>query len=144
MWIHDLRHALRLLRREPGFAGAVVLTLAVGIGATTALFALVEAVLLRPLPFDRADRLVVLRHRDVNTGLTKPDIAIGDFLDLRARQQSLESLAGFNAFHSTFFGEREPLRVDGVSATADALRALRVEAASGRILEDGDSREGAA
>src|SRR6185312_11106917 len=95
MWIHDVRQALRLFRREPAFAAAAVLTLTLGIGANTALFAVVEAVLLRPLPFEQADRLVVLRHRDLQTGLTKPDIAIGDFVDLRMRQQSLESLAAY-------------------------------------------------
>ena len=100
-----------MFRREPAFAMAAVLTLTLGIGANTALFAVVEAVLLRPLPFERADDLVVLRHRDVETGLTKPDIAIGDFVDLRARQRSLESLAGLGGFQSTFFGEGEAVRV---------------------------------
>src|SRR4051812_16451462 len=117
MWIRDVHRVLRLFRREPGFAGSAVLTLALGIGANTALFAVVEAVLLRPLPFEQADQLVVLRHRDVQTGLTKPDIAIGDFIDVRTRQRTLESLAGFNAFQSTFLGEGEPVRVEGASVT---------------------------
>jgi hypothetical protein len=89
MWTHDVRQALRIFRREPAFAAAAVLTLTLGIGANTALFAVVEAVLLRPLPFEHADQLVVLRHRDVQTALTKSDVAIGDFVDLRARQRSL-------------------------------------------------------
>ena len=144
MWTHDVRQSLRLFRLEPAFAAAAVLTLALGIGANTALFAVVEAVLLRPLPFDEADELVVLRHRDVRTGLTKPDVAIGDFIDLRARQRSLESLAGFGGFQSTFFGDGEPLRVEGAVATPDALRALRVQPALGRLLEDGDARQGRA
>jgi predicted permease len=143
MWTHDVRQAFRLFRREPTFAAAAVLTLTLGIGANTALFALVEAVLLRPLPFEQADQLVVLRHRDVQTGLTKPDIAIGDFVDLRARQRSFESLAGFSGFQSTFFGEREPLRIEGAAATPDALHALRVTPALGRLLQDEDSRGGA-
>ena len=144
MWTHDVRHALRLFRREPAFAAAAVLTLTLGIGANTALFAVVEAVLLRPLPFEQADQLVVLRHRDVRTGLTKPDIAIGDFVDLRARQRSLESLAGFSGFQSTFFGDGEPLRVEGAIATPDALRALRLQPALGRLLQEDDARESAA
>jgi len=144
MWIHDVRQALRLFRREPAFAAAAVLTLTLGIGANTALFAVVEAVLLRPLPFEQADRLVVLRHRDLQTGLTKPDIAIGDFVDLRARQQSLESLAAYGGFDSTYFGEGEPLHVEGAVVTPDALRALRLRPALGRLVEDGDAKAGAA
>ncbi len=144
MRTHDLRQALRMFRREPAFAMAAVLTLTLGIGANTALFAVVEAVLLRPLPFEEADRLVVLRHRDVETGLTKPDIAIGDFVDLRARQRSLESLAGLGGFQSTFFGEGEPIRVDGAVATPDALHALRLRPSLGRLLQVDDAREGAA
>ena len=144
MLTHDVRQALRLFRREPAFAAAAVVTLALGIGANTALFAVVEAVLLRPLPFEQADQLVVLRHRDVRTGFTKPDIAIGDFVDLRSRQRSLESLAGFSGFQSTFYSEREPLRIEGAVATPDALEALRVQPALGRLLNEEDTREGAA
>ena len=144
MWTHDVRQALRLFRREPALAAAAILTLTLGIGANTALFAVVEAVLLRPLPFEQAERLIVLRHRDVRTGLTKPDLAIGDFIDLRSRQRSLESLAGFGAFQSTFFGEDEPLRVEGAAVTPDALEALRVEPALGRLLNEDDARKGAA
>jgi putative ABC transport system permease protein len=144
MLTHDVRQALLLFRREPAFAAAAVATLALGIGANTALFAVVEAVLLRPLPFEQADRLVVLRHRDVRTGLTKPDIAIGDFVDLRSRQRSFESLAGFSGFQSTFYSEREPLRVEGAVATSDAFHALRVQPALGRLLNEEDTREGAA
>lgn len=144
MRMQDLRQALRIFRREPGFAAAAVATLALGIGANTALFAIVEAVLLRPLPFDRAEDLVVLRHRDVRTGLTKPDIAAGDFLDLRARQRSLESLAGFGGFQSTYLGTGEAVRVHGASVTPDALRTLRLQPALGRLLQDDDARQGAA
>ncbi|MGE5813260.1 MAG: ABC transporter permease [Acidobacteriota bacterium] len=143
-WTHDVRQALRLFRREPAFAAAAVLTLTLGIGANTALFAVIEAVLLRPLPFDRADELVVLRHRDVQTGLTKPDIPIGDFIDIRGRQRSLESLAGYSGFQSTLFGEREPVRVEGAIVTPDALAALRLQPALGRLLHDEDARERAA
>ena len=144
MQMRDLRQALRIFRREPAFAATAVVTLALGIGANTALFAIVEAVLLRPLPFERADDLVVLRHRDVQTGLTKPDVAMGDFLDLRARQRSLESLAGFGGFQSTFLGSGEAVRVQGAAVTPDALRTLRLQPAHGRLLEDDDAREGAA
>ncbi len=139
---HELRHAIRLFRREPAFAAAVVLTLALGIGANTALFALVEAVLLRPMPYERAGELVVLRHRDMRTGLTKPDLALGDFLDLRARQRTLESLAGFSAFQSMFLSGHEARRVEGAVVTPDALETLRLEPTLGRLLRAEDARRG--
>ena len=144
MWTHDLRHALRLFRREPSFAAAALFTLAVGIGANTALFTVVEAVLLRPLPFEHAERLVVLRHRDIRTGLTKPDIAIGDFIDMRSRQRSVEMLSGFSAFQSTYFSEKEPQPIVGAIATVDALNTLRIEPALGRLLQNDDARDRAA
>ena len=135
---------MRLFRREPGLAATALLTLALGIGANTAIFSVIQAVLLSPLPFEDAGRLVILRHRDLRSGLTKPDVAIGDYVDLRARQRSLESLAGFGAFQSTLFGEGEPLRIEGAVATADALQALRVRPARGRLLEASDAHTGAA
>ena len=95
MIARDVRHALRMFVREPAFTAAAVLTLTLGIGANTALFAVVEAVLLRPLPYAAADRLVLVKHRDTNTSLTKWDIAIGDFVDLKARQQSFEAFGGY-------------------------------------------------
>jgi len=120
MWTHDVRQALRVFTREPAFAAAAVLTLTLGIGANTALFAIVQAALLRPLPYDNADQLVVLRHRDTGTGLTKPDVAIGDFIDLRTRQHSLESLGGYGGYQSTLFGRGEPRR--GSPMPGPALR----------------------
>jgi putative ABC transport system permease protein len=144
MWTHDLRQALRLFRREPGLAATALLTLALGIGANTALFTIIQAVLLSPLPFEDAGRLVILRHRDLRSGLTKPDVAIGDFVDLRARQRSVESLAGFSGFESTLFGEGDPFRILGATATPDALQALRIQPVLGRRLQDGDAQTGAA
>ena len=140
MWTHDLRQALRLFHHEPALCAAAILTLTLGIGANAALFTLVEAALLRPLPFEQADRLIFLRHRDARSGLTKPDIALGDFIDLRARQRSLESLSGFGAFQATYFGDREPLRVEGAVVTADALTTLRITPALGRVLREDDAR----
>ncbi|MGE0360313.1 MAG: ABC transporter permease [Vicinamibacterales bacterium] len=141
MFMLDLRHALRLLRREPGFAAAAVLTLALGVGANTALFAVVEAVLLRPLPYPDAEALVLVKHRDARTGLTKPDIAIGDFVDLRARQQVFSAMAGYYGFQAALAGEREAVRVEGVSLTANAFDLLGLRPAMGRPFSAEDERE---
>jgi putative ABC transport system permease protein len=139
----DVRRALRLFRMEPGFTTAAVLTLALGIGANTALFAVVEAVLLRPLPVDGADDLVIVRHRDLNTGLTKDHLALGDIMDLRDRTQTLEPLAPYGGYQGTLFGEDEPMRVEGLGATPELLSALRVEPAMGRLIGADDARQGA-
>src|SRR5262249_45901635 len=76
MILADFRNAFRLLARERGFTAAAVLTLALGVGANVAVFAVVEATLVRPLPYPEADRLVILNHRDKQTGITKDFIAI--------------------------------------------------------------------
>ena len=144
MFFHDLRHALRLLVREPGFTLAAVLTLTLGVGANVAVFAVVNAALLRPLPYPDADRLVVLQHRDRRTGITKEFIAIGDFVDLRARQQSFESLGAFGGARGTIFGQGDPFDVAVLQATPDLLDSVRARPALGRALTADDGREGAA
>ena len=76
MFAYSVRHAVRGLIRERAFSSAAVLTLALGVGASSAVFALVEAVLLRPLPYSDAASIVVVNHRDQRTGVTKAFIAI--------------------------------------------------------------------
>ncbi len=137
----DVRRALRLFRLEPGFAAAAVLTLALGIGANTALFAVVEAVLLRPLPVPDADTLVILKHRALATGVTKEFIGIGDLLDLGDRQRSLEQVAAYGGFQGTLFGDDEPMRVEGLGATPEVFAALRVQPAMGRVFGADDMRQ---
>ena len=144
MFARDLRHAFRLFRREPAFAATAVLTLMLGIGANTALFAVVEAVLLRPLPVPSADDLVVLRHRDVGTGITKQFIAIGDFVDMRQRQQSLEALAAYGGFQSTLFDAGEPIRVEGAAVAPEMLRGAPLPAGHGPRVHGGRRPPGGA
>ena len=144
MLLQDVRRALRLFRTEPGFTTAAVLTLALGIGANTALFAVVEAVMLRPLPVAGADDLVIVRHRDNNTGLTKDHLAIGDVLDFRSRVQTLEAFAAYGGYQGTLYEGDEPMRVEGLGATPELLAALRVQPALGRLLSADDARQDAA
>ena len=144
MFLHDVRHALRLLVREPGFTLAAILTLALGVGANVAVFAVVNAVLLRPLPYPDADRLVLLQHRDRRTGITKEFIAIGDFVDLHERQQAFEPVGAFGTGPGTIFDQGEPFDVSGLMATPELLDTLRMRPILGRSLSADDSREGAA
>src|SRR6185295_238770 len=140
MLLYHLRHACRLLGRDPGFAAAALLTLALGVGSNAAVFAVVEAVLLRPLPYPDADRLVIVKHRDTRTGLTKEFIAIGDFVDLTARQSAFERIAGYGGGPVTIFGVDDPFRADSLAAAPGLLDVLRATPALGRTLTAEDSR----
>src|SRR6185436_4750132 len=144
MLVYYARHAFRLLVREPGFTIAALLTLALGVGANVAVFAVVEAVLLRPLPYVDADRLAILKHRDQRTGLTKQDVAMGDFVDLAARQSVFESIAGYGSGQGLVFGFGDPFRVSTLGAGPGLLDTLRVRPVLGRLLQPDDSRPGTA
>jgi putative ABC transport system permease protein len=91
MLVHDLRHAVRLLRAKPGFAAVAVLTLALGVGATTAIFSVVHAVLLSPLPFRDADRLVNV-HIVGRDGATFP-LPDADFVAWRSQNRTADAVA---------------------------------------------------
>jgi putative ABC transport system permease protein len=139
LW-YDLRHAVRRLLREPGFTLAAILTLALGVGANVTVFALVEAVLLRSLPYPDADRLVTLNHRDERTGITKPFNALGDYIDFSARQKSFAAFGAYGAGEATIFGRGDPFRVSALVVTSGAFEALGVRPAVGRGIQPEDTR----
>jgi len=138
--LQDLRFGLRLLLRQPAFTLLVVLTLALGIGANTAIFSVVNGVLLRPLPFPWPERLVMVwgHHADIG----QETASLPDYLDWREGAPALEHL---EAGSSTFFnltGQGEPERIVGARTTAGFFQALRVPAALGRTFEPGEDRQG--
>ena len=144
MFLNDLRHAFRLLYRDPGFTLTAVLTLTLGVGANVTVFAVVNALLLRPLPYPDADHLVILEHRDRRTGITKEFIALGDHVDLRARQASFESVAGYGHGRSVLYVNNEPVDVASLAASPELLSTLRAVPHAGRALSAEDARQGAA
>jgi putative ABC transport system permease protein len=93
--LQDVRYGLRTLLRQPGFAATAILTLALGIGATTAIFSVVNAVVLRPMPFDAPDRVVVVTNLNLKTGNRNTTISGPDFFDWRAQARSFEVLSYF-------------------------------------------------
>jgi predicted permease len=93
--LQDIRYGIRTLTRQPGFAATAILTLALGIGATTAIFSVVNAVVLRPMAFDQPDRVMVVTNRDTKTGNRNTTISGPDFFDWRAQNRSFEVLAYF-------------------------------------------------
>src|SRR5215218_9953306 len=91
--LRDAAVALRSLRRAPAFAAVAAITLALGVGATTAIYSVVDAVLLRPLPYAAADRVVVVRQHRVDDARTPMEVTYPDFLEWRAQARSFESVA---------------------------------------------------
>ena len=135
--LQDLRFALRLMRRQPSYALFVVLTLAIGIGANTAVFSVVNGVLLKPLPFAQSDRLVAIWGRfDPESGFDFPRfvLSIPENLDYRNQSRSYEEVAAWAPTSLTVGGESaEPERVTGAAVTENLFRLLRVAPVFGRL-----------
>jgi putative ABC transport system permease protein len=138
MLYQDFRYALRSLIKRPGFAAVAIITLALGIGANTAIFSVVNAVLLRPLAFPEPDRLTFVKGGSrAEIGNLSPM----DFLDLRERTQRFESLAAFNNYaDATLTGVGEPERIAGTRVTAGFFALLRVRPALGRDFLTADDQ----
>lgn len=139
MPLYDLRLAVRRLLREPGFTVAAILTLALGVGANVAVFTVVEAVLLRPLPYHDADRLVTINHRDIRTGLTKEYIGLGDYIDILEQQKSFSAMGAFGTGQGTVYQANDPYRVSAMMATSGALEALQLQPVLGRSIQPEDN-----
>jgi putative ABC transport system permease protein len=137
----DLRFATRQLRRNPGFALVTVGTLALAIGATTALFTVVDGVLLRPLPFPDPDRLVMVFERSPGGRLTNP-VAPGNFLDWRERARSFEHFALVQELPMNVTGPHGAEQVFGLRVTAGFFEALGVPALAGRTPRADDDTPG--
>jgi putative ABC transport system permease protein len=133
----DLHYALRRLTKNPGFTAVAVLTLALGIGANSAIFSVVNAVLLRPLPYPESDRLVGMFQ------VWKGERAVmspANFLDLRKQARTLEDAAAMDSTEVTITGVGDPIRVEGTEASASFFDVLRVRPLIGRTFA-GDENE---
>ena len=108
----DVRFGFRQLYKNPAFTAVAILVIAVGIGANTAMFSIVNAVLLQPLPFPDPDRLVVLSELLPNTG-ERMSISLPSFLDWRAQAKSFEAMAGYRGYVATLTGIDAPDRLTG-------------------------------
>ena len=133
--LQDVRYAARLLMRSPGFTLAAILMLALGIGATTAIFSIVDAVLLKPLPYPAADRLMAVWETDRDSGTMREPAAVPDFIDFRSHSKAFESFGGIIAaeFNLTPAGA-EPERLAGGYVTSELLPMLGVAPVAGRIF----------
>jgi putative ABC transport system permease protein len=141
--MRDVRFAARMLGRNPGFTTAAVLTLALGIGANTAIFSVVNAVLLRPLPFVHADRLVLIWATNTKTGDTTDVASYPDFEDWKTESRSFDAMAAFTTRGMTLAGADGAEPVAAVQVTPGFFEALGVSPALGRTFRSGEGDVGA-
>jgi len=146
--LQDLRYTLRQFRRSPGFTLMAVLTLALGIGATTAVFSLVDAVLLHPLPFAQPERLVALNTLEQQRASSGPadvpaDTSYPNFFDWRDRARSFQNMASYQGGSFTLSLANVPARrIDGMTVSSDFFRVLGIDPALGRSFMRSEEQAG--
>ena len=139
-WIQDLRVALRMLNKSPAFVVTALLTLALGIGANTALFSVVHAVLLRPLPFAEPERLYWVWSRHTSTD--RYPFQVPEFCDYRDQTRTLQAVAGFATWNGNLTGDGEAQRLQGLRVSGNFHELLGVGALLGRTLRARDDTPG--
>jgi putative ABC transport system permease protein len=142
MFWQDVRYGLRVLAKSPGFTCVVVLTLALGIGANTAIFSVVSAVLLQPLPFPQPDQLVGLQRIDLRTGEHVHSQSYPDFSDLRAQSKSLGAAAAYDESTATMTGMGDPIHLNMGIFSADMFNVLRIPPVLGREFTAEEDKPG--
>jgi putative ABC transport system permease protein len=145
-WIADLRYALRALRRNPGFTLGAILVLALGIGANTGIFSIVNAALLRPLPYDDASRLMQVWHvppAKSFPGLTLFSVSPANYLDWKAQSTSFESMSIYSGRNLTFGGTDHPEVVVAAAVPPEFFTVLRTQPLLGRTFTADEDRPGA-
>ena len=139
----DVRYTARTLRRSPGFAIAAVVIGAVGIGATTAAFTMVEHVMIRPFAYARPDRLVKLYEGDIRHASWTNDVAPANFRDWKQMSQSFSGMEAFRFLSVNLTGQGEPQRLDGASLTPGMLQLLGAQPMIGRLFTPADDTDSA-
>jgi putative ABC transport system permease protein len=131
LW-QDVKFSLRMLSKSPGFTAVAVLTLALGIGANTAMFSVIRGVLLKPLPYPEPERLITLRSNQ----------SLPDLVDIRAQTQTLEDMGGVTLFTFDYTGGQEPVQLQAGMVTAEIFHVLGARALHGRLITPEEDRFG--
>jgi predicted permease len=139
----DVRYGLRGLRRSPGFTAAVALTLGLGIGANTAVFSLVNGVLLKPLPYTRGDQVVVLRQPDTRSATPDLGFSVQEVRDYREMSRSFDSVVEYHSMDFTLLGGGDARRVTAGVVSANFFDVLEVAPLLGRNFRASDEEHGA-
>jgi predicted permease len=144
LFLPDLRYAFRTLRKNPGFAAIAVLTLALGIGANTAIFSIVNAVLLKPLPFPESSRIVAVYQTLPQRGVLRNGASYLNFADWCEQSRSFEAMGAFHGTDLSLTGSGDPEVISGAVVTSGLFSTLGVRPIAGRVLIPADDRAGAA
>jgi predicted permease len=143
--VSDLRHGLRVLLRSPGFSATAVLLLALGIGANTAIFSVVNAVLLRPLPYKDSSRIMQIWHvppAKSFPGMTLFSVSPANFLDWRSQNRSFEEMAAYGRASFNVGGKERPEAIQGATVSPGFFSILRVQPALGRTFSSEEDHPG--
>jgi putative ABC transport system permease protein len=138
----DMRYALRVLRKSSGFTAVAILTLALGIGANTAIFSVLYSVLLRPLPYQDAARLIVLNETTPKVGMVS--VSYPNFLDWRAQSRAFREMAAVNSVSFTLSGVEQPESINGQAVSPNFLSLLGVHPVLGRDFDASEEKAGTA
>ena len=138
----DIRYAVRSLLKRPGFTLIAVVTLALGIGANTAIFSAINALLLKPLPFPELDRVVAIWDKQPSHGILHNEVALANYLDWQAQNKSFEQLAFYRWWNANLTGGDSPERAQGFLVSANFLDALGVHPIMGRNFSPEENQPG--
>jgi predicted permease len=142
-FVQDLRFGARMLRRNPGFTAVAVLTLALGIGANSAIFSVVNAVLLKPLPYENGERLVVIQQGAPRAGFPNVSFSVPEILDYRAQNHTLDALVEYHSMSFILLGRKEPERVQTGVVSWNFFDVFGVKPLLGRAFHADDEKPGA-
>ncbi len=141
LW-QDLRYGVRMLLKNPGFTAVVVLALAIGIGANTAIFSVVNAILLWPLPYKNFDRISMIWMDNPKLGVKEDWHSYPNYLDYKEQNQVFEDMAAFNNRSFNLTGTGEPVRALGLWSTASLFTVLGIQPALGQVFTDENEEPG--
>jgi predicted permease len=139
----DIRYGARSLTKSPGFSLVILVTLALGIGANTAIFSVINGVLLRPLPFAEGEQLLHLRQPAVAAGVANDAFSVVEITDYRAQTRTLDGLVEYHSMPFTLLGRGDPRRVQAGVVSHDWFQMFGVRPVAGRAFRPDDEREGA-
>jgi len=141
IFLQDIRYGLRMLRKSPGFTAVAVVTLALGMGATTAIFSVVRAVLLKSLPYPNPEQLMVLDENQQASG--RMSVGWPNFLDWQAQSRSFEALAAYRDIDRSLTGVGQPVQLHVAEVSAPFFPILRVTPVVGRVFSDAEDKPAA-